>query len=51
MKSLVQHLAAAGVPADGRAGTYAALVIAWIVAVFVAVRRERLEPGAFGETV
>jgi len=42
-------LNAVGVPSDGRAGIYAILIIAWMAAVAIAVRRERLEPGAFGE--
>lgn len=41
-------LNAVGVPSDGRAGIYAILIIAWMAAVAIAVRRERLEPGAFG---
>ena len=42
-------LNAVGVPADSRAAVYAAAVIAWIAAVVMAVRRERVEPGRFGE--
>lgn len=42
-------LNAVGVPADGRAAVYAVAVIAWIAAVVMAVRRERVEPGRFGE--
>lgn len=44
-------LNAVGVPSDGRAGIYAILIIAWMAAVAIAVRRERLEPGAFGGAV
>lgn len=42
-------LNAVGVPADGRAAVYAAAVSAWIAAVVMAVRRERVEPGRSGE--
>ena len=44
-------LNAVGAPSDGRAGIYAILIIAWMAAVAIAVRRERLEPGAFGGAV
>lgn len=40
-------LNAAGVPADARAALYGVAIIAWIAAVVTAVRRERVEPGAF----
>lgn len=43
-------LNAAGVPTDGRAAVYAVAIIAWIAAVVTAVRRERVEPGAFSGT-
>lgn len=43
-------LNAVGVPSDGRTGIYAILIIAWTVAVAVAVRRERIDPTTFGES-